>query len=246
MPEAIPLCVPLAYRDGSPDDELRYLLRSAERNALGLGTVFLGLAGPPPRWLRPRADLVCLHVGDPVRDCKDANMARKLAAMFRAAAPAAECVWTCDDTAFLHPVSLAEFPLLRNPRTAGSLRAGKGLTRWQKRLLATLGAAPWMEGNFDAHAPQRLPRESALAALEGANLARPPRTVGTFLVASVWPGAQPPSAPQKDWKETAECALDGAATPLAKPFLGYNDSAFTALLPRLREKFPTPSRWEAA
>lgn len=245
---ALPLLVPLAYRPGNPDEELRLLLRSAVANARNLGEIVIALSGPPPAWLREGLGLRTLRVEGADGGNKDANIARKLLALFEAVG-GEEVVWCADDNVFLHPVDLATFPLARTRRTLTALRAKPGLGKWQERLFATLEAFPvYAEGgDYDAHAPQRLPRERAISALRTVPWDEPPgRTVGTALVATCWPGGHAPSAPAESLKETAEDGDAAMTVPLSHVFLGYNDAAATALLPRLRKRFPDPSPWESA
>jgi len=243
--EKVPLLVPLAFRPGNRDDELKILLRSAHANARDLGEVIVACSGPPPEWLREGNGLRTIQVADSDRHNKDANIARKLLAMLELAAPAAKACFSADDNAFLQPVYLSEMPLLHTKRSLAKIRQKESLSQWAVRLMATLEAFPWLPFDFDAHVPVVFGREAAAAAIRATDFASPPgKTIVTAIVGGIYPDRAPESVLAATWKETAESAIAGAMTPLAARLLGYNDDAAKMLIPRLFKRFPSPSPWE--
>ena len=142
----IDVVIPLGKGSQNDDLDLRYCLRSLEKNLLNLGNVFL--VGHKPNWVKGVTHIEC---GDPNQRNKDANIIRKVAKACEHKKLREDFLFVSDDQVVVNPI---EEPMLMND---GDMRAWlKGLrldTRWKIRYKNT--ALKFKDSiNFDTHTPQ--------------------------------------------------------------------------------------------
>jgi hypothetical protein len=237
----IDVVIPLGSGSQWDDNELRYLLRSIEKNFLDLGRVFV--VGRKPDWL---IGVEHIPMDDVHKHNKDANLIDKVLAACRAGV-SERFVWTCDDHLFLRPIRFAEMKPLHYSDLAKVTQWREGT--WWNRLRATRdalvsrGMTAW---NFDVHAPQPIVRGKFIAAAEAFDYAPPPgMTINTMYFNCA--GETGISA----WrhKYTAEAACNDAVKirqgMQGKTYLCYNDAGLTdAMKQVIEEMFPQRSRFE--
>ena len=154
----IDVVVPLSRGSVWQDNELRYALRSVERNLAGLRRVYI--VGHRPDWLR---SIIHLPADDLDRN-KDANIIEKILLACEQPELSQRFLFLSDDQVLLEPCWPADF----GPFYAGDARAlgGRSRSRWRRRLLRTgqqLAAAGLPSANYDLHVPTVMEREMARA-----------------------------------------------------------------------------------
>ena len=242
------LIIPLGREsvDGK-NDELRLLLRSLERNATGIGSIWL-VTDCPPNWLQERNWLTVLPCPDRFDSNKDANLFEKTKlAMERSEAE--DVVFSADDCAVVNPVDFAALPLLYNTRELAYFRnpskKHRKFRKWNRRMAATLSELGLEGGNYDTHCPQRWNREAGLAAIAATPYERPEgRCICTAILGRIHGARIPEGAvAQNEVKETGEAK--GDVVTFGKWFVAYNDAGFKGgLREELFRRFPEASRWE--
>lgn len=250
----IPLLIPLGSGSSHGDDELRYLLRSVERNVSGLERIYL-MTTCKPHWLREdwsKGGIVVVPVKDTYTDNKDANLHSKTLHTL-AAYDIDRFAWTADDACFMKPIRLEDIPVIHNHRDNG-LFYQKDAGRWKKRVRNTLDWAKArgveLEHNFEAHCPQCFDGRLLLERMNGVDyMSQPGLTIYTTwrVMTDSWRD----SHDQREWKQTFELEIDERPRTMSdeelcsKAFIGYSDAGVRAgILDRLRRHFPEKSKYE--
>ncbi len=245
--DRIPLLVPLGNGSYRNNDELRYLLRSVERNAEDAGTVYL-MTVYKPDWVRESDDLVVVPLRDPYTDCKDANLISKTNETIRRYNLGEFC-WSADDAAILKPIRLAEIPVLHNHRP-NSIFYQPNTGKWRARVKNTIEWAKkrgvQLPHTYECHCPQVFDGRAILANMT--DYYPDSKTIYTFyrVITDSWHNSQN----QPDYKWTFELGIDETPTVMpekelcSKPFIGYSDATADRVLARLRGMFPTKSKYE--
>lgn len=238
-----PVIIPLGEGSTHNNAELRFLLRSLERNALDLGEVYVA-STCPPEWLQGAC---VVPIPDTHAHCKDANLVDKTLRVIERC-KLDSFAWCADDNAIVQPVRLAEIPLLYNERVRKDFNNG---SKWHRRVLNTFAWADSLgvplEHSFESHAPQFFADAQTLAQ----RMRRTPYAKGDGLTIMsafrVAMGKTTGGLPQSRWKDTyeKECEEAVKAATFGKPFVGYNDGGINCgILERLEELFPQKSRFE--
>ena len=233
------LLVPLWAGAREPHDELRILLRSAEKNLTHLGRVIV-VTTNPPKWLR---NAVVVPVSDDTR-IKDANMLDKVIKAVEVMS-IKRFVLAADDNVFLSPVDARKIPVLRIDAPRSSY--DKPENGWFMRVCDTYDYWAMMglplNCNYEAHCPQTFLSADFMGKIqqvpyhEGRGL-----TIYTCLRMC---GGRVTGTDCRPY--VVSCAKKEAAnSPLDKTFCVYMDEAFNnGLRERLFERFPEKSRFEA-
>lgn len=230
--------IPLGTESKFNNDELRILLRSLERNAIGLGTIYI-VATQPPSWLQ---NVTIIKMGDPLPHNKDGNIINKVLKAASLPVISSEFVWSADDNVFMKPVVLSKLPPIYNTRNKEKFANQDSI--WRRRVYRTFEflekRGVILEHNYESHTPQRFDTKKLLEAMKGIDYESDiGYTIDTlfFGLLGVTDGE-----PQADWKCTIERT---AEIDLTKPFLGYNDGGFASgLREKLFKIFDKPSKYE--
>ena len=234
------LVIPLGVGSKSDNDELRILLRSAERNAIGLGRVIIPTQAPP-KWLR---NAIVVSCGDPLQHNKDGNLINKVLTALVREKVTGDFILAADDNVFCQPVNVSEIPMLYNTKGIGDFDP-KG-NRWRVRMLNTMeyliGQGWPSDRNYETHTPQVFNAQKVLTGMQGIDYVSEPG-FGIYSLFRCVSG-EFPNVTQNKCKTTHE-NVASADAPIDRMFAGYNDSAFlNGLRERLFEMFPDKSRFE--
>ena len=239
----VPVIIPLGEGSTHNNAELRFLLRSLERNALDLGEVYIATLSPP-EWLRGAC---VVPIPDTHAHCKDANLIDKTLRVIERNR-LDSFAWCADDNAIVRPIRLDSIPMLYNERVRSDFGNG---SKWHRRVLNTFNWADSqgvpLEHSFESHAPQFFRDAKELAR----RMRRAPYAKGdgltimtAFRVAMRETTGGLPQSRLKDTYEK-ECEEAVKAAQFLKPFIGYNDGGINCgILARLEELFPHKSRFE--
>ena len=242
--------IPLGPGSASDNAELRYLLRSIERNLQGFGRVIL-VSTCAPEWINKDAVDV-LEVGDRYDHNKDANLHLKTLEAIRRR-NVSWFVWCADDNAFMQPIRANWLPVLHNHRGRDAFNGDSG-SNWRTRVLNTFA---WADGrgaklpyNFESHAPQLFDGRGVLDGMQGVDYwSSPGLTIYTTwrVVTDSWHYSEE----QSEHKLTFELECGDTIRKMTdkklceKPFLGYSDAGVRCgILDRLAKIFPEKSRFE--
>lgn len=225
------------------DNELRYSLRSVEKNFSDLGRVWI--VGHKPAWL---TGVVHLPMEDVHKHNKDANLIDKILAACRAGV-SEQFVFCSDDQVFLQPIRFADMRPLHYENLTAKDKWGGG--SWWRRMQATRdvlvsrGISPVR--NFDSHCPTPYDRDKFLAVVPTYHYAPPPGYTINTLYCNAARVAGEPVGRRKHSAEAGCENIEKIRNDLkGKLYLGYNDAGLTgAFKQALQEMFPTPSRFEA-
>lgn len=226
------------------NDELRLLLRSLERNAIGLGTIYIATIYKPS-WLKESDGLVVVPIKDIYNSNKDANLFEKTLRTIEMY-NIGDFVFTADDAALLKPMNLADIPVLHNHRDNGRFYC-QSLTKWQNRVRNTLEWAKArgsvLPHNYECHCPQVFDGKALIEGMKDVDyVTQPGLTIYTAwrVVTDSWRDSQN----QLDFKETHELPCTATDIRFDKPFIGYNDTAFGCIREELFRRFPERSKYE--
>lgn len=239
--------IPLGNGSTHNNDELRYLLRSMEKNLKGYDRVFL-VTQYCPDWVQ---GVTVVDVPDKHTTNKDANLHEKTLETIRRY-DVKRFVWLSDDNAFLTPINASEIPVLHNHRPNAYFYE-QPTTKWRNRLRNTLDWAKSrgieLPHTYEVHCPQVFDGEALLKGMEGVDyVSQPGLTIYTTwrAVTDSWQY----SKNQPDYKWTFELPNDESILVMdeaelkSKPFLGYSDAGAANVLKRLEKMFPEPSKYE--
>lgn len=241
--------IPLGPGSSHDNMELRYLLRSIERNLEGYGRVII-VSTCAPEWLDRNAVEV-LEEGDIYDHNKDANLHRKTLEAIRRL-DVGWFVWCADDNAFMQPVKAGWLPTLHNHRGQEAFKGDGGT--WRVRVLNTFAWAASrgvdLPHNFECHAPQLFDGRALLEGMKGVDYGKQPG-LAIYTTWRVVTDSWRYSADQRDHKLTFELECGDTIRQItdaelcAKPFLGYSDAGVRCgILERLAGIFPEKSRFE--
>ena len=234
----VDLVIPLGTGSKSGDDELKILLRSVERNGVGVRDVIV-VTDAVPKWL---TGVRIVPQGDPLRKNKDGNLLGKMLAAITADGVTDEFAWSSDDCALLMPFDFAAVPPTYNGRGKEAFPVDG--TIWQRRvrrtfeMLESRGLA--LAHNYESHMPHRYPTRKVIRALQNVDFKSDiGYSIHTLLhgLLGVTGGFD-----QKIFKETCERE---SGWRLEKTVVGYNDAAFLhGLREELFRRFPGKSKYE--
>lgn len=239
----IDIVIPLGNGSKSNNDELRLFLRSLEKYATGFDNIWI-VTSCPPDWLKEDEQLHILYKEDTFTKNKDANLFEKIKLALETTSKT-EIVWSCDDCVVLSSLNLSWLPPIFNDRTINVYERNLN-SKWHKRMLATLKEINLVDGNWDAHVPQKWNVKKALEAIQDTPYTEPEgRCINSAVMGRIYESKIPPFAiAQQTIKETAE-NKDFSKLKFNQVFLGYNDSAFlSGLRDFLFFLFPKKSKWE--
>ena len=236
MPDLI---VPLGTGSKSGNDELRILLRSAERNFLDIGRVIV-VTQEPPDWLR---NAVVVRCDDPLKHNKDGNMIRKVMTALEQCDVHGEVVVTCDDTVFCQPQRMACCPVLFNRRGRECFADPR---TWHRRLRRTFefldGIGTPLTHNYECHAPQTFDADALRSRVQAVDY-RSSIGYGIFTLFRGLCGITG-GIDQELFKRTYESRAS-VSEPMDRQFAGYNDEAFlNGLREKLLAAYPKKSKYE--
>jgi hypothetical protein len=244
VPNKVDVVYPLGTESKWDDNELRYSLRSLEKNFPDLGRVFI--VGHRPSWL---TGVVHIAMGDVHKHNKDANLIDKiLAACYSEVSD--EFVFMSDDQIFLKSVKFKNM----KPFHLGNLIAkGESFWKdgvWRRRLAATkdmLHRAGHTTYHYDSHCPTPYNKNAFVAAVTQF----PYRKGSGFTINTLYCNAAGVNGePLAERKKTYESAMTDDASTIRqslqnKWYLGYNNAGLTdALKSVLAEMFPIASKFE--
>ena len=247
----IPILIPLGQGSRHGNKELKYLLRSIERNAQGWSKIYL-MTVHAPDWILPNDKLEIVPLQDPPVG-KDAVLIWKTIMCLKRKHITGDFVWCADDNVFMQPVYLPTLPAIHNHRP-NSLFFKEPQTIWRKRVRHTLEWAESkgakLEHNHECHAPQRF---NADLILQNENdqewmYDETGLTITTYF--RVITNTYADSEDQQKWKQTFEIPMSeiremSDADFASKPFVGYSDATdVDGILMRLDRIFNERSQWE--
>lgn len=245
MTDPIDIIICLGNGSSHGNDELRILLRSMERNASGIGRVFLATSYAPG-WLDP-SRLAVIDIDDIYLDNKDANLHRKTLEVVARYNVGRFC-WLSDDVVFLKPVALQDIPILRGVKPCEEFRPDK---IWTRRLCHTFDFARSVgvdiRHSYEVHAPQVFDGSLLLERMRGVDYtSQPGLTIFTAWRAVCGQIGLPDELPFTEWKETLSTPEAAVNAKLDRPFAGYNDDAFDVVgfRARLFRMFNAKSSYE--
>jgi len=244
IPGKIDVVYPLSDKSRWSNNELRYSLRSLEKNFPDLGRVFV--VGCKPAWL---TGVVHIAMEDVHKHNKDANLIDKVLTACQSGL-SDQFVFMSDDQIFLTPTRFSDM----KPLHYGDLKTKPdsfwGGGSWKNRLKATrdtLDANSLSTLNYESHCPTPYDR---LRFVEAAGRF-PYRdgngfTINTLICNTASVVGEPVGA-KKATYESAEKDADKIRRSFkGKQYLGYSDDGLTdAFKSVLQEAFPTPSRFES-
>jgi hypothetical protein len=143
----VDVVIPLGTGSLKNDIELKYCLRSLEKNLINLGNVFL--VGHKPDWIKGVIHIECQ---DSNKQNKDANIIRKVTKACQHYRLRENFIRLSDDQVLLKEMN-GSAPLLRDIDMNEWLLKMQKINRWKKRFrnTAMLFKKP---ANFDTHTPQ--------------------------------------------------------------------------------------------
>lgn len=243
IPGKVDVVYPLGNGSKWNDGELRYSLRSLEKNFPDLGRVFI--VGHKPSWL---VGVEHIPMADVHKHNKDANIIDKVLAACRNGL-SDKFLFMSDDQILLQPTAFADM----RPYHYGDLRHKKESfwgNKWKQRLRATkdvLEKAGHTTLHYDSHVPTPYGREAFIKAVTKF----PYRDGGGFTINTLACNAAGGNDghPMGDLKKTLESPVEDADQIRrdleGKTFLGYNDAGLTdGLKAVLAEMFGARSRYE--
>lgn len=243
----IPVLIPLGQGSYRNNDELRYLLRSLDRNA-GQPHVYL-MTMCAPAWINPE-HVTVVPLPDPYSDCKDANLFYKTHKTIEKY-NIGDFIWTADDAAILQTLNLEDIPVIHNHRP-NNIFYEKPQTKWRARVAATLDWAKSqgvdLPHNYECHCPQKFNGQAILKGMKNVPFYPQGKTIYTTwrVVTNTWQN----SKDQMALKHTFELEGDDSIKRMtdkelfSKPFLGYGDACAGYVLDRLSQIFCTRSIYE--
>jgi len=243
----IDVVYPLGTGSKWGDNELRYSLRSLEKNFPDLGRVFI--VGHKPPWLKTGDRLIHIPMPDKHKHNKDANLIDKVLAACEAGV-SERFVFCSDDQLFLQPIRFAE---MAKPLHGGNLQTKPekfwGDGSWKKRLKATrdvLQERGFSVFHYDTHCPTPYHREAFVKVAKSFDYAPPPGyTINTLYVNAAGMEGEPVNGRKLTLEKANNDAADIRNRMKRRMFLGYSNAGLTVALKQvLKEMFSEKSRFE--
>ena len=248
----IPMLIPLRGTENPTNDaELKYLLRSIERNATGLSKIYI-MTTRKPKWLVENDKLEIVPLEDPPLQ-KDGVIIFKTLMCLKRKNIVGDFCWCADDNVFMQPIDIRTIPPIHNQRP-NSIFYKEPQTIWRKRVRHTLEWAKSkgvdLPHNMEPHCPQIFNADKVLANAKDEEWQNETGlTIMTYfhVITDTWKDSED----QTKWKQTYELPMEEIRTMKKEefcmmPFLGYSDPALqSGMLERLEEIFSEKSQWEA-
>lgn len=249
---AIPLLIPYRLDESyeGKGDELRILLRSIERNVIGISKVVL-IADKTPDWLDTTAKgLTVVPVGNPYRHCKDANLFLKMKKGLEALnLKEGKWAFSADDSAFMQRCDIRLLPVIYNGSSRQKFEADKDKNKWHRRMANTFDYLESMGINmaysYDCHLPQVFNVDTITEKIDNV----PWNEGDGYCIYTLWRGLEgvttegTPQHRMTNHFSGTEGVMDRPL--LDKMFVNYSDDPFGAgLRERLFTVFNQPSKWE--
>ena len=236
---------PLGSGSKWDNNELRYSLRSLEKNFIDLGNVYV--VGDRPEWLTGAIHIPC---DDPLPHNKDGNLIRKILRACRAPKLSEEFLQVSDDQILLQPLSFAELHPYYVMDLAGAGESWFSGGAWANRMQRThqwLLAHGLTTYHYDSHVPQPMSKANCLRVMsecdyeEGIGYA-----INTLYFNSLGLAEHRPIRDKRAVFELACRSTVAIRRRLhGKIYLNYFDPALTDGLKRMMaELFPDKSRFE--
>lgn len=247
----IPLLVPLRGTENPTNDaELKYLLRSIERNATGLSKIYI-MTTRKPKWLVENDMLEVVPLQDaPLQ--KDGVLIFKTLMCLKRKNITGDFCWCADDNVFMQSIDIRSIPPIHNHRP-NSIFYKEPQTIWRKRVRHTLEWAKSkgveLQHNMEPHCPQIFNADKVLANAKDEEWQdETGLTIMTYfhVITDTWQDSED----QTKWKQTYELPMEEIRTMKKEefctmPFLGYSDPALqSGMLERLEEIFSEKSQFE--
>ncbi|HJH05959.1 MAG TPA: glycosyltransferase [Victivallis vadensis] len=237
----VDVLVPLSA-DGSisGNDELRFALRSIERNLKGYRNLVLVSDRPPAGFGEYRF----IQASD-VYPRKQMNIHHALMTAFRAEGIADEVIFWADDNVLLEEMHVTELPVAARRDGLLGFSNAPDARIWHRSLRNTgeaLRKAGYPAVNYEAHTPVRFNKERYLALEREFDFYSEVGLCYISLYLNRY--GVPEAVPMTEVKATCESETVDVSRLAGKRFLGYHDAAAPALFPLLRQRFPEPSKWE--
>ena len=234
----VDLIIPLGNGSKSDNDELKILLRSVEKNGVGVRDVVV-VTDVPPKWL---TGVRIVDQGDPLSKNKDGNLLGKMLAAITGDGITDEFAWSSDDCVLLKPFDYSAVPPTYNSRGKEDFPADG--TIWQRRVRRTFelleARGLTLAHNYESHMPHRYPTRKVIRALRNVDFRSGiGYSMNTLLhgLLGITGGFD-----QKIFKETCERE---SGWRLDRTLAGYNDTAFLGgLREELFRRFPHKSKYE--
>jgi len=232
------LIIPLGNGSRSNNDELRILLRSAEKNLQNLGRVIV-VSTFAPSWLR---NALVLPVEDTLKENKDGNLIQKVVDAVKAF-DVKRFVLAADDNVFCQPVDALRIPILYLNQPKKHYEESDG--RWAKRMVNTYNY--WesrgieLKYNYEVHCPQTFRSSEFMDEISNV----PYREgIGLSLYTCLrLCGPVRSGSNVANWKNCFEKKQDDYV--IDKVFCGYNDESFlNGLREKLFKMFDKKSKYE--
>ncbi len=240
----IDIVIPLRrLGSGSGNDELRFALRSIERHLTGYRDIIIVSEQPPPGFVNCRF----LRCPDALPH-KQMNIHRAIVAALSIPGIADEVIFWADDNVLLTDLAASDLPVVERGGSLLRFDGSPGSRIWHRSLRQTgemLKQAGYGTLDFEAHTPVRFNRSRYLALESEFDFETGVGPCYISLYLNRWRIA--PQRRQPEVKATFETAEPDLSRLSGKLFAGYNNQAIAGgLLRHFAERFPTPSRYEAA
>lgn len=239
----IDVVYPLGTGSRWSDNELRYSLRSLEKNFPELGRVFI--VGRKPAWL---TGVEHIPFPDKYRGNKDANLITKVLAACEAGI-SKEFIRLSDDELFPLPTRYREMVALhwgdlKEKSDAFFASTWKSHLRNTRNRMASLGLSTF---HFDTHTPNAYDREKFKAVMADHPWEKVPMTINTLYYNATQATGRPANSETVSFHR-AEKNIGKIRQRLGRAkYLNYNDAGLTlAMKTMLEELFPEPSKYELA
>jgi len=241
----IDVVYPLGRGSKWSDNELRYSLRSLEKNFPDLGEVYV--VGCRPAWL---ANTVHIPADDPLRTNKDGNIINKVLRACRRHELSEEFVFASDDQILLSRVSFQDVKPFYVSDLAKVRESWWGKGRWKRRMKRTyelLASRQRSTYHYDSHVLVPFNKYKFVWVMTGCNFEEGiGYTINTVYFNSLGLNEHHPIDGRKATFERA-CRDVGRirARLEGKTYLGYNNAGLTPELKQvIKELFPHKSRFE--
>lgn len=240
--QTVDVVIPLTHDITGNFEELRYCLRSIDKNVKDVGTVYI--LGPyKPLWL---TNVTFHYMGDPHKYNKDANIINKVLTAAELFNLGNFLFWS-DDQVIIQEAYLNNMPPVYNSRPAEAFNVPDG-NRWHRRVfntfeyLNTLGID--LKHNYESHVPQRYNGKVLLDVMKDVKYTGiPGYTINTLFMGLL--GVQGGIA-QSAIKITSEGNYDNLAQQTDRIlFYGYDAAGFDKTArAKVIEWFPDKSKYE--
>jgi hypothetical protein len=242
-PDTIDVVYPLSKESTWQDNEIRYSLRSLEKNLVGLGRVFI--VGRKPKWM---TNVIHIPSDDPHPRNKDANIIDKVLLACHGGI-SDRFLFMSDDQLILSPTKAVDLKAYHIGCLRKKDKGFWGGGRWKRGLRRTydlLLSKKKTVNHYDSHVPQPMDRKTFVEIMSAIDY----RTGDGYTINTLYFNqAATHHYRLNGSKATIERSIvdvdEVRKQLMGKTYLGYNNSGLTnALKTVLAETFPEPSRYE--